>query len=140
MDTCPVASTPRKSSIRRWILAALGVVCVGLAAIGVFVPGMPTTVFLIVASILFTKSCPWLEERLIRVRLFRPYLRYLDGEAGMPRRAKVSAIALMWTAVSVSSVVLAMAGAAWWVIAIVVLAAAVGTVAIVRLRGSVPAH
>lgn len=89
-------------SPRRLLLAAAGIVCVGLAAVGVFVPGFPTTVFLIVASYLFTKSCPWLEERLIRTRLFKPFLGYLDGSARMPVRAKVVTLALMWVCVATS--------------------------------------
>lgn len=101
---------PRPSvlrSPRRLLLAAAGVVCVGLGALGVFVPGLPTTVFLIVASYLFTRSCPWLEERLLHNRLFRPYLRYLEGEARMPLRAKVVTIAVMWAFVAVSAWLLA---------------------------------
>lgn len=98
-------SDPRPSvlrSPRRLLLAAAGVVCVGLAAVGVVVPGLPTTVFLIAASYLFTRSCPWLEERLLRRRIFRPYLGYLEGDARMPRRAKAAAIGVMWAFVLVS--------------------------------------
>jgi hypothetical protein len=91
-------------SPRRVALAGLGIVCVGLAGVGVVVPGMPTTIFLIAASYLFTRSCPWLEEKLVRSRPFGPYLRYLDGDQPMPRRARVSALLMMWTAVATSLV------------------------------------
>lgn len=89
-------------SPRRLLLALGGVICVGLAAVGVFVPGLPTTVFLIAASYLFTRSCPWLEERLIRTPLFQPFLGYLDGSVRMPVRAKVVTLALMWACVATS--------------------------------------
>jgi uncharacterized membrane protein YbaN (DUF454 family) len=113
-------------------LATLGVVCVGLALLGVFVPGLPTTVFLIAAAYLFARSCPWLEERLIRRAPFRPYLRYVDGEP-MPRRAKLTALALMWTAVTTSLAVLWMGDRlSAWIATAVVAAAAVGTVVILR--------
>lgn len=113
-------------------LAALGVVCVGLALLGVVVPGLPTTVFLIAAAYLFARSCPFLEERLIRRGPFRPYLRYVDGEP-MPRKAKATALALMWTAVTSSLAVLWIGGRlAPWLAATVVAAAVVGTVVIVR--------
>jgi uncharacterized membrane protein YbaN (DUF454 family) len=129
---CP-AVWPR--SPRRWVLAGLGIVCVGLAAVGVVVPGLPTTVFLIAASYLFTRSCPWLEDRLIRVRWFRPYLPYLDGSRPMPRRARLIAIGLMWSAVSVSLLVTAAAGRLRpWFAVTLVSAAAVGTWVIVRVR------
>jgi len=123
-------------SPRRLLLAAAGVVCVGLGALGVFVPGLPTTVFLIAASYLFTRSCPWLEERLLHNRLFRPYLRYLDGEARMPLRAKVVTIALMWAFVALSTWMLATSFADRpWIPLLPPGAALVGTFFIVSLGG-----
>jgi len=115
----------------RWALAALGVLAVSVGALGVVVPGLPTTIFLIIASWCFAKSCPWLETRLIRNRFFRPFLVYLEPGAAMPRQAKISAMVLMWLAISVSSAVFLARGD--WIIALpVVLAGAVGTWFIAR--------
>jgi len=126
-------------SPKRIALAVLGVVCVGLAAVGVVVPGLPTTVFLIAASYLFARSCPWLEERLIRVRWFRPYLQYLDGSRPMPRRARVMAMGMMWAAVAASLLLTAAANRLQtWFAVTVVGAAAVGTWAIFRIRRAPP--
>jgi uncharacterized membrane protein YbaN (DUF454 family) len=97
-------------SVKRWIYALLGIIAVGLGFIGVFVPGLPTTVFLILASYLFTRSCPWLEEKLVRAPIFKPYLRYLDGEP-MPLRARVTTIAIIWVAVGTSCALMASRGA-----------------------------
>ena len=116
----------------RFLLAALGVVCVALGAIGVFVPGLPTTVFLIAASYLFIRSCPVLEEHLVRNRIFRPYLRYVDGEP-MPRALQARALALMWGAVAASMVVLQLGGKLQpWMAALIVTAGCWGTLVIVR--------
>jgi uncharacterized membrane protein YbaN (DUF454 family) len=113
----------------------LGVVCVGLAFAGVVLPGLPTTIFLIAASYLFARSCPWLEDRLIRVRWFRPYLPYLDGSQPMPRRARWIALAAMWSAVSLSLAATAAANRLHPAFAIaVVVAALVGTWVILRFR------
>lgn len=98
-------------SLRRWLYAFLGLVSVALGFIGVFVPGLPTTVFLIVASYLFTRSCPWLEEKLVRASIFRPYLKYVDGERAMPLRARVTTIVIIWVAVGASSGIMAVRGA-----------------------------
>lgn len=110
-------------------------VCVGLGALGVFLPGLPTTVFLIVASWCFARSCPWLEERMIRVPLFRPFLRYFDGGARMPLRAVVTTLVVMWAAIAVSTTLL-IAGddPRPLVAAIVLVAGLVGSVFVVRLR------
>jgi uncharacterized membrane protein YbaN (DUF454 family) len=126
-------------SPRRWILAALGVICVGLAAAGLVVPGLPTTVFLIAASYLFTRSCPWLEERLVRHRMFRAYAAYLDGSCPMPRRARWTALILMWSAVTTSLVLLAARGALEaWLAGTIVAAALAGSAFILMYRRSAP--
>jgi uncharacterized membrane protein YbaN (DUF454 family) len=114
--------------IRRVVFASAGVVLVGVGAVGVIVPGLPTTIWLIGASYLFARSHPGLEARLIRNRFFGPYLRYLDRPATMPRRAKITTCALMWTSVGVSLAVLAAGGKlSTWLGATIVGAAVVGT-------------
>ena len=87
----------------------------GLGTLGVFVPGLPTTVFLIVASWCFVRSCPHLEARLRESRLLGRYMRYVGGGAVMPRRARVVATALMWTCISTSVVLMCVGGMmGWW--------------------------
>jgi len=115
-------------SPRRLLFAVFGVASVGVAVAGIFVPGLPTTIFLIIGSWLLTKSCPYLEERLIRNRLFKPYLRYVDGSEPMPIHARASAITMMWIAVLGSLAVLAWRDAlAWWFAAFLVALACTGT-------------
>jgi uncharacterized membrane protein YbaN (DUF454 family) len=96
---------PARSRLHRWLLVSAGVALVGIGAVGVFVPGLPTVVFLLGASWCFARSCPWLEDRLIRVPLFRPFLIYLDNGAQMPRRVVVWTLVVMWVAIAVSSVI-----------------------------------
>ncbi len=107
MDHGPTALEPRpaRSRLHRWLLVTAGVVLVGIGAVGVFVPGLPTVVFLIGASWCFARSCPWLEDRLIRVPLFKPFLIYLDNGAQMPRKVVIWTLIIMWTAIAVSSVI-----------------------------------
>ena len=101
-DPCPVRSRPQ-----RWLLAGVGVVLVAIGALGVVLPGLPTTVFLIGASWCFARSCPWLEERLIRVPLFRPFLGYLEPGQTMPRKTVITTLVVMWCAIAFSSAWLA---------------------------------
>jgi len=100
---------PARSRLHRWLLVAGGVSLVGIGGVGVFLPGLPTTVFLIGASWCFTRSCPWLEERLIRIPLFRPFLVYLDHGAQMPRKVVVWTLIAMWLAITISSVSVSLA-------------------------------
>lgn len=116
---------------RRLAFAAAGVVSVGLGWIGVFVPGMPTTVFLIIASYCFARSCPWLEERLLRVPVFAPYLRALEAGGGLSPRAARQACASLWTSLTVSLTFLWAAGRLRpWLAAGIIAAGCVGTATI----------
>jgi uncharacterized protein len=121
------------SSLRRWLLAAVGVVFVGVAALGVVVPGLPTTLFLIMATWCFTRSCPWLERKLIQVPLFRPFLPYLQPGAPLSKRSQLIALTAMWTAITVSITTLAATGTAGtWTLVLIFAAGVAGTVAVNR--------
>jgi uncharacterized membrane protein YbaN (DUF454 family) len=134
-STVSATTQPLLRSPRRLLLAFLGIVCVGLAVAGAVLPGLPATVFLILASYLFTRSCPWLEERLIRNRLFGPYLKYLDGRQPMPRRARWIAAISMWIAVATSLGMLALSGALGpWGGGSILASGLVGSVVISRYR------
>jgi uncharacterized protein len=122
-------------SPRRVALAAVGVVAVALGAIGVFVPGLPTTIFLIVASYCFTRSCPWLEERLLRVPLFAPYMRFIDENRPMSTRARLVSITATWTSVLLSLALLRASGRLSTALAVTIVGVAgIGTVAVLRFR------
>jgi hypothetical protein len=126
---------PRAGSLRRWLLAGAGVLAVGLGGIGVFVPGLPTTIFLIIASYCFARSCPWLEERLLRVPLFAPYMRFIDENRPMSARARVVSITAMWASVLLSLAWLRASGGLSTALAVTVAGvAAIGTVAVLRFR------
>jgi hypothetical protein len=122
-------------SPRRLLLAGLGVACVGLGAVGAFVPGLPTTIFLILASYCFARSCPWLEERLLRVPLFAPYMRFIDEGGPMSARARAVSVTAMWTSVLLSLAALRAAGHLSGILAGIIFAlAAAGTFVILRFR------
>jgi len=94
---------PARSRVHRWLLVTAGVALVGIGAVGVFVPGLPTVVFLLGASWCFARSCPWLEDRFIRIPLFKPFFVYLDNGARMPRSVMIWTLVIMWAAIGISS-------------------------------------
>ena len=92
------------------MLIAVGCVSVALGVIGMIVPGMPTTVFLIIASYCFARSSPALEAWLHAHPWFGASLRRFRDTGGMPRRAKFMALLSMWIGVSLSLIVLGSIG------------------------------
>lgn len=114
-----------KVEATRALYTALGVVCVGLAIAGVFVPGLPTTVFVIAASYLFTRSSPSMAAWLERHRWLGPPLQRFRQTRGMPARSKAVALVSMWIGVSVSAYTLGAVSVA--ASALVVVLALIGT-------------
>ncbi|MBT7942589.1 MAG: YbaN family protein [Alphaproteobacteria bacterium] len=81
----------------RWGLLAFGWLNVGLGMIGVLVPGMPTTVFLIIAVWAFSKSSARFQQWLWNHPKFGASLRLWHEHRVIPMKAKVMA-AIMMTA------------------------------------------
>ena len=126
-------SSPSNDILRRSIFAGLGVLFVVIAAIGVFLPLIPTVGPLLLASLFLTKSNPAWERKLIHNRFFARYLHLLDGKSELTQRERVVSIALMWTSILVSWAVLAASGSArTWLIALLILLGVIGTVFILR--------
>jgi uncharacterized protein len=116
--------------LRRPLYLLLGAGFVGLAVLGAFLPVLPTTPFLLLASFFFLRSYPTLNDRLLRSRLFGPFLRDWQQHRAVRPRVKVVAIVCILAAVGVSALSgrLPTAGVA----ALVVLGA-VGLVVVLRL-------
>lgn len=93
--TCPVRSIVK--SPRRLALACIGVASTGLGALGAVLPGLPTTIFVIIAAWCFAKSCPWLEEALLRNRVFAPAMAIIDGTRPFSNLMRCLAAFAMWT-------------------------------------------
>lgn len=78
---------------RRWLYVSLGCVFLGLASVGAFLPGLPTTPFLILASYFLIRSSPRLHRRMLQSKTFGPLLRDWERHRGLTRRVKYIAIA-----------------------------------------------
>ena len=81
---------------------AFGLVAVALGGIGVFVPGLPTTVFFIIAAWAFSKSSPRLEAWVLGLPKIGPMVADHRDGLGMPRQAKVVAIGMILVFASLS--------------------------------------
>jgi uncharacterized membrane protein YbaN (DUF454 family) len=104
-DAQPTTSVARNRVVRVcWFVA--GWLAVGVGAIGIVVPGLPTTVFFIIAAWCFGRSSPRFERWVLDLPRIGPMVRSYREGLGMPRRAKVAALSTMWIAIVISALLL----------------------------------
>jgi len=88
--------------ILRMLLTAAGLTCTGLGVLGIFLPLLPTVPLLLLAAACFARGSERFHNWLLDHPHLGPLIRgYLDGQ-GIPLRAKITAIALIWLTIPVS--------------------------------------
>lgn len=95
-------SPSARSGPVRVVLVAVGVVCVGIGLVGIVVPVLPTTPFLLLAAACFIRSSPRMHQWLVTHPRLGPYLSFVDG-GGMPVRARRNALLVLWITIGASS-------------------------------------
>ena len=99
------ANEPRVGAVR-WVYLAAGMSFVGIGSLGLIVPGLPSTVFFILALWAFKRSSPRMESWLLNHRIVGPTLRDWDENKSIKRRTKIVAIATICLFIGVSIVLL----------------------------------
>ena len=75
---------------------ALGTLSLALGILGIFLPLLPTTPFLLLTAALYFKSSPRLYNWLLNQKHLGPYIRNFRENKAIPLRAKIISISLMW--------------------------------------------
>lgn len=86
----------------RITLIVLGTLFLALGAIGVIVPGLPTTPFLLLAAALYFRSSERLYTWLLNHRLFGKAIRNFRDTKSISLRAKAISIGAMWAMILLS--------------------------------------
>lgn len=119
--------------MRKALLIGLGWVSVALAAIGVVLPLLPTTPFLLLSAFCFARSSERFHAYLYNHRVFGAYLRnYESGQ--MSIRHKIRTLSIMWIGILVSAALINKPIV--WVVFIII--ASCVTVHLWRLRPAEP--
>lgn len=92
----------RSGAIKRVLLIIAGWVAVILAVIGIVLPLLPTTPFLLLAAFCFSKSSQRFHDWLLNHPWFGDYIRNFQSGRGMTMKAKVSTIFLIWLSIGAS--------------------------------------
>ncbi len=118
------AAPPRRalSPLARWAYAAAAVLCLALGVVGLVVPGLPSTVFILLASAAAARSSPRLHHWLWQHRWFGPMLRDWAQGGRVSRRSKWHATLAM----AMSAALLLLVPVPWWARAL-----ALGSMAVV---------
>jgi len=74
----------------------LGTISLALGIIGIFVPLLPTTPFLLLTAALYFKSSPRLYNWLLSHKHLGPYIRNFRENKSIPLQAKIISISLLW--------------------------------------------
>jgi uncharacterized membrane protein YbaN (DUF454 family) len=89
--------------LARAIYIAVGLTCVGLATLGALLPGLPTTVFLLVALWAFSRSSERLHRWVTERPVFREALVHVERyhtDRTISRGVKIVAVSCAWASVA----------------------------------------
>ena len=96
--------------MRRIVYMSIGLLCVGLAVVGLFLPLLPTGDFLLLSLWFFSRSSKRLHDWVVNHKIFGKFVHDLWVRGGMTKRNKLFSI------VAMSVTIAAMAATVpWWV-------------------------
>ena len=92
------------------LLLVAGWVCVILGVIGVFLPLLPTTPWILLAAYCFGKSSPRFHQWIVSHRFFGPIIENYSSGKGIPRKIRFRGVLLMWLGMVSSMIIVRQ----WW--------------------------
>lgn len=91
------------SVMKRFVYMGLGILCCGLAIVGIFLPLIPTADFFLLALWFFARSSQRLHDWLVNHKVFGKYVHDLWVRGGLTRRNKVFSIIAMSLAIAITA-------------------------------------
>ncbi|HWR24178.1 MAG TPA: YbaN family protein [Feifaniaceae bacterium] len=89
--------------MKNLLLRAAGAVCVALGTLGVFVPVLPTTPFVLLAAGCFAASSPRMYAWLVRNKRLGPFIENYRHGCGVPKKRKREALLFLWGGLCLSA-------------------------------------
>src|SRR3990170_8801326 len=93
----------RPSSFRKGIFVVAGTISLGLGAVGVFLPILPTTPFLLLSAACYYKGSERMHGWLLNSKLFGSYIRNYKEGKGISQMGKIFTIFLLWITICYSA-------------------------------------
>lgn len=98
-------------SLMKYILAFLGTVSLMLGVLGIFLPVLPTTPFLLLAAALYLRSSRRMYNWLLSHKHLGPYIKNFYEKRAIPLRVKIVSVSLLWITLLYCAFFVA---SAWW--------------------------
>ena len=92
--------------LKRWLFIILGLLSLTVGGIGVVIPILPTTPFVLLSALLFSVSSPKLAKTLENNHMFGPYITHYRNKTGVPMRTKKEALIWLWSSLGISAILI----------------------------------
>ncbi len=97
------AQKNRKHKLVRALLLVAGTISLTLGAIGIFLPILPTTPFLLLSATCYLRSSERMHKWLLGNSWFGEYIRNYQEGRGIPLKTKILAMTVLWTGIIYSA-------------------------------------
>jgi uncharacterized protein len=105
MDAITANTGPsKKQRILKALFLTAGTICLTLGVIGIFVPLLPATPFLLIAAACYMRSSERMYNWLLNNRWCGIYIKNYRAGKGIPLKTKIIAIAFLWAAILYSTI------------------------------------
>ncbi len=91
-----------QNKVTKVVLIVIGWISIALGVIGIVLPLLPTTPFILLAAACFAKSSKKFHSWLINHPLFGPIINNFQNGQGIPRHVKIKVILFIWLTLSIS--------------------------------------
>ena len=93
----------RPSKIKKGLFVVAGTISLGLGLVGIVLPVLPTTPFLLLSAACYYEGSERLHRWMLNNRLFGDYLRNYKKGNGIQPRTKIFTLILLWSVISFSA-------------------------------------
>jgi len=93
-----------ESKAKKILYIVLGSICVALGAVGIFVPLLPTTPFLLLAAYFYVRSSKELHSWLMNHKVFGTFIKNYVEKRAITKRMRIWVLTGLWTTLTISSI------------------------------------
>ncbi|MDH4128166.1 MAG: YbaN family protein [Spirochaetota bacterium] len=95
-------TTGKRNVFTRWMFNIAGSICVILGILGIILPLLPTTPFLLLAAACYFRGSEKLYNKLINNRRLGPFIKNFQEKKAIPFRAKIYTLIILWSSLAIS--------------------------------------